>query len=206
MSILAILGASGHGKVVADAASLTGKWREIIFFDDAWPSTHENMPWSIAGTTDHLLEQVSRFSGVVVAIGNNKIRQQKYELFASYDVPLATVVHPQAYLSPFAAIASGSVVFAQAVVNTHASIGQGSIINTGATIDHDCRLADYVHVSPGAHLAGKVSVGQRSWIGIGSAVCPGVSIADDVVVGAGATVVKSVQDNQTVVGTPASAI
>ncbi len=36
MSRLAVLGASGHGKVVADCAELVG-WSDIVFFDDAWP-------------------------------------------------------------------------------------------------------------------------------------------------------------------------
>jgi hypothetical protein len=38
---LAILGASGHGKVVADAAGLAG-WDEVVFFDDAWPGLTQN--------------------------------------------------------------------------------------------------------------------------------------------------------------------
>ncbi len=36
MKRLAILGASGHGKVVAEIAELCG-WGKIHFFDDAWP-------------------------------------------------------------------------------------------------------------------------------------------------------------------------
>ena len=38
MKTLAILGASGHGKVVADAALSTGLWQEVVFYDDAWPA------------------------------------------------------------------------------------------------------------------------------------------------------------------------
>lgn len=48
MKRLAILGASGHGKVVADAAEACG-WTEIIFFDDAWPSRTFNGFWSVFG-------------------------------------------------------------------------------------------------------------------------------------------------------------
>lgn len=36
MRKLAILGAGGHGKVVADTAECCG-WEEVFFFDDAWP-------------------------------------------------------------------------------------------------------------------------------------------------------------------------
>jgi acetyltransferase-like isoleucine patch superfamily enzyme len=46
-------------------------------------------------------------------------------------------------------------------------------------------------------------VGAHSWIGIGSQVKQGISIGDGVIVGAGATVVSDIDDDSTVVGTPA---
>ena len=44
MEKLAILGASGHGKVVADIAQVCG-WKSISFFDDAWPECRVNGVW-----------------------------------------------------------------------------------------------------------------------------------------------------------------
>ena len=41
MKRLAILGASGHGKVVADCAELCG-WESVSFFDDVWPGKQSN--------------------------------------------------------------------------------------------------------------------------------------------------------------------
>ena len=48
MKRLALLGASGHGKVVADAA-LAGEWDEVAFFDDAWPQRQRNGVWPVLG-------------------------------------------------------------------------------------------------------------------------------------------------------------
>jgi acetyltransferase-like isoleucine patch superfamily enzyme len=76
-------------------------------------------------------------------------------------------------------------------------------VNTGATVDHDCMLGNYVHISPGAHLAGYVVVGDRSWIGIGASVRDGAVIGSDCIIGAGATVLSDVASGQTVVGLPA---
>ena len=45
---LAILGASGHGKVLADTAMASG-WRKIEFYDDAWPDKQANERWQIVG-------------------------------------------------------------------------------------------------------------------------------------------------------------
>lgn len=200
---LAILGASGHGKVIADAAALNSKWSKISFFDDAWPVVVENLPWPVIGNTNTLLETLDQFSGVVIGIGNNNIREQKHKLLAKHNAPIVSVIHPQACISPFAKIAEGSVVFALAVINIHASIGRSCIVNTGATIDHDCNLSDFVHISPGSHLGGMVSVGERSWLGIGSSVKQCITIGSDVVAGSGSSVVKSILDNQVVVGVPA---
>lgn len=203
MGHLAILGASGHGKVVADAASLDANWETISFFDDAWPHVGAKMPWPVVGNTQDLLETLDQFHGVVIGIGDNAIRQQKHELLLKNKAKIVSIVHPQAYISRYAVIAPGCVVFAQAVININAYVGSNTIINTGATIDHDCHLCGYVHVSPGANLAGGVSVGKGSWMGIGSSVKQGVKIGSNVIVGAGSVVIEPIPDGQIVAGVPA---
>jgi sugar O-acyltransferase (sialic acid O-acetyltransferase NeuD family) len=202
---LAIIGASGHGKVVADAA-LTGGWDEIMFFDDAWPELTEVGVWQVVGNTRQLLEQGVCFEGAVVAIGDNLIRLEKQHKIEQAGIPLVTIIHPSAVVSPYSEIGKGSVVFAGAVINAFAKIGYGCIINTGSTIDHDCVLADGVHVSPGAHLGGNVHVGKAAWVGIGSSVRQCIQIGENVVVGAGAAVVNDIEPGFTVIGVPARAM
>lgn len=206
MSHLAILGASGHGKVIADTAYLNSDWDLISFFDDSWETIAFDSVWPLIGNTEDLLANLNQFSGVMVGIGDNSIRQIKHNLLVKNGASMATIVHPQSYISGAAVLGAGSVVFAQAVVNVNVCIGAGVIINTGSTVDHDCLLSDFVHVSPGANLGGDVQVGQRSWLGIGCAVRQGISIGNDVVVGAGSVVVSQVQDNLTVVGVPARSL
>ena len=202
MRQLGILGASGHGRVVADAALLAG-WQSVAFFDDAWPGISAIGPWVVVGTTAELLRNINRFDGAVVAIGENATRLTKQRGLRRGGVVLASVVHPAAVISPFAEVGEGSVILANAVVNPFARLGSGCILNTGATVDHDCQLADGVHVSPGAHLGGGVRVGEAGWIGIGASVIQGVSIGAGATVGAGAAVVDDVADGVTVVGVPA---
>jgi len=199
---LAVLGASGHGKVVADAARESG-WTEIVFYDDAWPGRSTIGPWPIAGGRDALLAGRDGLAGVVIAIGNNATRLRRQQELAGAGLPIVSVIHPSAVVSESATVGIGSVIFACAVVGAFASIGEGCIVNTGATIDHDCVLADGVHLSPGAHLGGEVRVGEASWLGIGCAVRHGLVIGSGVMVGAGAAVVADVEDGLTVVGVPA---
>ena len=199
---LAILGASGHGKVVADTASITG-WHEVVFFDDAWPEVRVVGPWAVIGKTNKLLEIIDSFDGVVVAIGNNKIRIEKQHIFEQSKIQLVNIIHPSAVISSYSEIGLGSVIFAGAVVNAFTKIGCGCIINTSATIDHDCIIANDVHVSPGAHIGGTVHIGALTWIGIGASVKQGIHIGENVIVGAGAAVVNDIESDVTVIGVPA---
>lgn len=202
MTKCAILGASGHGKVIADIAELNG-YKEIHFFDDRWPLLNKVEHWQVSGDTQTLLSNVSYFNLTVVAIGNNSIRLAKHHQLLVAGALSPPLVHPQAVVSRYAQLGQGCVVMAGAIINPFCRIGEACIINTSASIDHDCQLEDGVHISPGAHLAGAVRVGQRSWIGIGAQVKQLLSIGIDSIVGAGATVVNNVLDKQVVVGTPA---
>ena len=199
---LAILGASGHGKVVADTAECCG-WQTVEFFDDAWPGLQKNSVWPVVGDTTALMRRLADFDGVVVAIGNNRIRHAKLLELRAAGACVVTVVHPGAIVSRYAAIGQGTVVFAGAVVNAKACIGQGAILNTGCSIDHDCALGDAVHISPGVRLAGGVYVGDLSWIGIGASVRQLVRIGERVMVGAGSAVVSDIPNDVTVAGVPA---
>jgi sugar O-acyltransferase (sialic acid O-acetyltransferase NeuD family) len=201
---LAIYGASGHGRVVADAALATG-WTRISFFDRRYPKDQSNGPWVISGDLDILLADLSRYDGVVVALGDNASRLEIQRIISDKGGRIATITHPAAWVSPYAVLGAGSFVGAGANVNFGARLGLAVIVNTGASIDHDCNLADGVHVSPGAMLAGHVSVGARSWIGIGAAVRQEMSIGSDVIVGAGAVVVSSLPDGILAIGCPARA-
>jgi sugar O-acyltransferase (sialic acid O-acetyltransferase NeuD family) len=202
MKSCAILGAGGHGKVVAEIAELNG-YNEVIFFDDAFPQTTSLEHWTILGNFHHLCEQLNRFDGVFVAIGNNQVRYEKQQQLQKLNASILSLIHPQAIVSKYAQIKRGSVIMAGAVVNPFSIIDEGCIINTGSTIDHDCFIGAFCHISPGANIAGGVTIGKGSWIGIGAQIKQLVNISNNVVIGAGATVVKNVAQNLTVVGTPA---
>lgn len=202
MKRLAILGASSHGKVIADAALLSD-WDDVVFYDDAWPNLKTNGSWSVVGDTKTLLKNVGEIDGVIVAIGDNSIREKKSFQLKQASLPLVSVIHPNAIISKYAKIGTGCFFAASAVVNADATIGEFVIINTAAVIEHDCFIGDACHVSPSASLAGGVVLGERSWVGINATVRQLVKFGDDVLVGAGSVVIKDVQSGITVVGNPA---
>lgn len=199
---LAVLGASGHGKVVADTALLSG-WSEIVFFDDSWPSLTLNGIWVVAGNTQDLISCLPEFDGVVVAIGHNQTRSVKQEQLSAAGASLVTIIHPRAVISPYATIAKGSVIFANACINAFAVVHEGSIINTGSVIEHDVVVGAFSHISPNAVLAGAVRIGCCVWIGACASVRQCLQIADHSTVGMGAVVTKDVASGSVVAGCPA---
>ena len=191
MHKLVILGASGHGKVVADIVRLTGQYDQMVFLDD-----NESQPPIMGipvigdcGSADKLLQDADFF----VAIGNAKLRKRFLDELIQKGANIATGVE----------IDAGSVVMAGAVLNADCKLGRGCIINTCASVDHDCIIGDYVHISVGAHLAGTVAVGNSTWIGAGAIVNNNITITESCMIGSGAVVVKDIQQSGTYVGVPA---
>lgn len=202
MTKYAILGASGHGKVIADALLKKQVGVDISFFDDAFPKK-EMQHWPVVGNCKDLVIRANEFEGIVVAIGNNSIRYHKQSELEQNGARIISIIHPSAIVSDFAQIGKGVVVLAGAVINAGAIIGDACIINSNSVVEHDCDLKAAVHISPGANIAGGVSIGIRSWIGIGSSVKQMIRIGNDVIVGAGSVVIKDILDNLVVAGVPA---
>ena len=199
---IVIIGAGGHGKVVADIARKSG-YTDVVFLDD-YASAKEINGYPIAGT----VKDVARFADCdfFVAIGNGKIREKLQTSLKENSLSIATLIHPNAVIGENVSIGEGTVVMAGAVINPSTNIGKGCIINTCASVDHDCEIGDYAHISVAAHTAGTVKIGRHTWLGIGSIVSNNLSVTADCIIGAGAVVVKDIHEPGTYVGVPARKI
>ena len=200
MKELIIIGAGGHGKVVADIAQKMGKYNKISFLDDADLQECMNLP--VVGKTKDFKNFIDTCD-IFVAIGDTKKREEWIEILEQSGANIPTLIHPSVIVGACVEIGKGSVVVAGAIINPCATIGKGVIINTGAIVDHDCKIGDYAHVSVGVCVAGNVGIGARTWIGIGATVKNGVSICKDCMIGAGAVVVNDIEIAGTYIGIPA---
>lgn len=196
---LIIIGAGGHGKVIADIAVNVG-YQKILFLDNN-EAIYECMGYPVVGK----IEDIQKYRGyeAIIAIGNAEIREKIYNKLLMEGMNIATLIHPTAVVSKDVSIGIGTVIMAGVIVNPGTSIGRGCIINTAATIDHDNILEDFVHVSVGAHLAGTVLVGRKTWVGAGTIVNNNISICSECMIGSGAVVVKDIVEAGIYVGMPA---
>lgn len=193
---LIIVGASGHGKVVADIAQLTG-YEEIVFLDNN-PSLRECAGHPVLGP-EALLDTLE--GEVFIAVGNGLMRQRVMDSHPNRVYPV--LIHPSAIIARTSRIGVGSVVMAGVVVNPDSVFGRGVILNTSSSIDHDCHVGDFCHIAVGAHLAGTVTLGNLTWIGAGAIVSNNLSICGHCMIGAGAVVVKDIAVPGTYLGIPA---
>lgn len=196
-----LVGYSGHGLVVAEAAMLNRF--KVNSYTEIEPV--KNNPFNL----EHLgFEGDPTFKGwaendyFILGIGDNKIRQKAADLVTANGKSLLNVFHPTISLSRMVEIGSGNFFAMNVSVPLLVTIGNNCILNTGSIIEHECEIGNAVHIAPGAILAGNVKVGDFSFIGANAVVKQGVRIGENVTIGAGTVVLKDVPDNKTIVGNP----
>lgn len=201
-----IIGAGGHGKVVADALVAMGRTvKGFIDVDPArWTECVNDM--QVLGGEDLLSSSDAAAVELANGVGSvdlSGVRRAVFERFHARAFRFVTIVHPGAIVSPRARLAEGAQVMAGAIVQAGAVIGENTILNTGAIVDHDCKIGAHCHLAPGCTLSGNVSIGTASHIGTGASVRHGVSLGERTLVGAGAAVVSNHPGGATLVGVPA---
>lgn len=132
---LLIIGAGGHGKVVAETAEACGY--QISFLDD-------NSPEAV-GTLSEIEKLAPQYDAVFVAIGHNETRKAITDRVGE----CITLIHPTAYVSPSATIGPGTFIAPHAAVNANVIISRGCIVSLGAIVDHDAVIGDYTHIDAG---------------------------------------------------------
>ena len=197
-----VIGASGHGKVVADIV-LSCEDTLLGFLDDNETLTTEVEGIPVLGKISNYREYPN--AAFVIAIGNSAIREKIARQLDG--VCWYTAIHPTAVISHLnSQIGEGSVVMANAVINPSVHIGKHCIVNTASVVEHDNQIGDFVHISVGAKLGGAVCIGNRTWVGIGATISNNVSVCDHCMIGAGTVVIHDIKESGTYVGVPARKI
>lgn len=192
-----LLGAGGHGLVLAEIAKSRG-YKKICFLDD---QLDKKYPYEIIGKINDYPFFIKDFD-FFVSIGINEIRKKIFTKILYSNCTLVNLIHPTAIVAESVNLSKGIAIMPNAVINSMSKIGLGSIVNTSASIDHESVVGDFVHISPGCCIAGKVTICDMSWLGIGCNVINGITICENCIIGGGTTVIESINMPGTYVGTP----
>lgn len=197
-----IIGAGGHARVIADIIKKSND--EIIgFLDDNVEIQGRTIfdDKKVLGDTSE--KSVKKYSDCyfIIGIGSNRIRRIISEKYSN--IKWYTAIHPSSIIGSDVSIKEGTAVMAGTVINTGTVVGKHCIVNTCSSLDHDNILEDYVHISPGSHLAGTVRISEGTWICAGVTIINNITIGKNNIIGAGATVIKNIEEeNSTFVGIP----
>ncbi len=202
---IVLLGYSGHGLVVAEAALAAGM--NLKYYAEKQPATSN--PFGLQylgfeGSED--FEGWGKDYGFITGVGDNRIRAKISETVSTKSGSLVNVIHPAASIADGVSLSVGIFIARNVSISPLAVIGADSILNTACVVEHECRIGKGVHIAPGAVLAGNVTVGDYSFIGANAVVKQGVTIGANVMVGAGAVVLNDTGDGETWVGNPAKRI
>ena len=207
MNDLVIFGAGGYGRevrqVVEDVNADRSTWNLLGFLDDD-PANHGGalLDLPVLGGAGWL--EAHPAVAVVVAAGSPASRWKMLRALEPREHPV--LVHPRAWIANHVTIGRGTVVLAGAAISTEVSIGEFVCLNKNCIAGHEGVVGDFVTVSPGASLSGRVHIGTGCDIGANSVVVQGVRVGEWSVVGAGGVVPRDLPPNVTAVGVPVKVI
>ncbi|SBW09706.1 Sugar O-acyltransferase, sialic acid O-acetyltransferase NeuD family [uncultured Alphaproteobacteria bacterium] len=203
---LIVIGAGGHGRVVADLARAAGF--EVTGFLDPSPALRGAMVDGLPVLGDDAYLASAAPGSVLLAngvggAGKPEIRRAVFLRFAETGHVFPALVHPRAHVSGNVALAQGCQVMAGATLQTGVQMGANALVNTGAVVDHDCRIGAHAQIAPGAVLCGGVTVDDGAHVGAAACVIQCLRVGAEAMVAAGTVVIRDVPPQARVAGVPA---
>lgn len=164
---VAIIGAGGHGKVIADAILKSNSY-ELVGFVDAKLAIGTNVfgAFKVVATQENIQLIIPQIDCFIIGIGSNEIREIVAASLPN-NIEWATIIHPSASISLQTEIGEGSVILANSVINADSKIGRFCIIDSGSIVDHECEIGDFSHLSIGTCVGSnsKISAKTKSDLG-----------------------------------------
>lgn len=204
-SNIILIGYSGHGKVVADAAIEIGL--NILGYSDKKIIENNSFNLKYLGCeADETFIGWELSSNFLIGIGDNYTREKIFQFITKRGKIVTTLISNTSIISKHSTVGTGTFVNNNVTINAGSKIGMNVILNTGCIVEHECNIENSVHIAPGAVLAGNITIGERSFIGANAVLKQGIVIGKDVIVGAGTVVLHDVPDNMKIVGNPSRTI
>ena len=208
MKNIIVFGAGEFGTLIQNVMSYNQDFQIAAFGDDNMDKskiTTGNVPLFNQGDLFQFAKE-NEIQTAIVAIGNNRVRGVKYNLFKYAGFEMLSIVHPKALIDTKVVFGDNVIIEMGTAIHTHSKIGNNVFLGGDALIGHHNIIGDHVLVGGNASFGGAVVVEDYASVGVGSSIKPGVNIGKGAIVGVGAVVIKDVEPGTTVVGVPAKPI
>lgn len=203
---LLLIGGGGHCASVFDSALSMRIFDTIRIISKDLESDQMTNPALVIGTDNELgiLRDVGyEYAFVAVgSIGDISTRVKLQGLLKRLNFSIPNIIDSSASMCKDANLGEGIYAGKNSVIGARSKIGNCAIINSAAVVEHDCTVADFVHIATAAVLCGNVGVGYGTHIGAGSTVKQGVRIGEGVMIGMGSVVLKDIDSHKTAYGNP----
>lgn len=205
---IVFLGTGGFSFTMAEMLMQSRDWRGRIagFSQNLDPSRRGDSFQGFPVYTLDELEPLAATHRAICVLGDCAAKRRFVEEAETLGFGFATLVHPQALLSPTASVGEGLMLGFTSKIGPFNQIGRHCTFNSQTLIGESCEMGDFCYVGPGARIAGSVRIGAEVFIGINATISDHLSIGDGAVIGAGAVVIRDVPPGATVVGNPARAL
>lgn len=200
MRPLLLVGGGGHCRACIDVIESSKQYQIVGIVEPPRSVLTELDGYPVVGSDDDLPNLQTHGVSAIVTVGQIESPDLRIRLGAMVEelgLELATVVSPDARVSPRATIGRGSIVMHGAVVGPGARVGRHCIVNSQSLVEHDAEVGDYCHISTGAIVNGRAAIEDASFIGSGAVVFQGCRVGPRCVVGGG-TVVRRDLESATV--------
>ena len=107
------------------------------------------------GSIDWILNYKSEI-GCIIAIGDPESRKKIVKKITKDNVIFPTIIHPSVIKSNYVKIGKGTIIQAGVILTCDIIIKEFVHINIHSTVGHDCKIGDFVTLSPGVHISGKI--------------------------------------------------
>jgi len=208
MKNIIVFGAGEFGTLIQNVMSYNQDFQIAAFGDDNMDKskiTTGDVPLFNQGDLFQFAKE-NEIQIAIMAIGNNRVRGIKYNLFKNAGFEMLSIVHPKALIDTEVVYGDNVIIEMGTAIHTHSKIGNNVFLGGDALIGHHNIIGNHVLVGGNASFGGAVVVEDYASIGVGSSIKPGVTIGKGAVVGVGAVVIKDVEPGTTVVGVPAKPI
>lgn len=173
---LLIVGCGGFGRGVSEHAR---KHYDCAFIDDGYDAGMTICDVPVAGHISEMKVLFPTYKKLIVAIGNNKLRERVYDEAKEIGYTFPNIIAENVYISPYAKVGWGCVFLNNAVIQNGSTIGNGVLLNPGIEIHHGCDVDDYALIYTNSVIRTYAKVGKRARIGSNVTISNEVIVEDD---------------------------